>query len=72
MRGATLSRSHPPKGHHLGGQSDGLAPYEHLGSMIRAISQGHCLTVTGGPDESRLAGPQHSQTEHERSRTTPY
>jgi hypothetical protein len=34
MSGATPSRSHPPKGHHLGGQSDGLAQYEHLGSMI--------------------------------------
>jgi len=72
MSGATPSRSHPPKGPHLGGQSDGVVQYEHRGSMIGAISEGHCLTMTGGPDESQLAGPQYSQTEHERSRTTPY
>jgi hypothetical protein len=61
MSGATPSRSHPPKGHHLGGQSDGVAQYEHLGSMIGAISEERCLIMTGGPDESQLAGPQHSQ-----------
>ena len=59
MSGATPSRSHPPKGHHLGAQSDGLAQYEHLGSMIGAIlmSRSSPLLSTAKPNMNARERP---------------
>jgi hypothetical protein len=71
MKGATPSRSHLPKGHHLGGRSDGLAQYEHLGSTIGAISEGHCPTMTGLMSRSSpvLSTAKSNMNAHERPLT---